>query len=139
MSNPEDREFIAQFGSHNDFPPNWVEITDQEFLKKWFTWGWKCIDYRQMLRPKEVFDAFYDKIEVPSNRRPIVTARLFFYNDTTGLAMTQGYDGKYNPRYFKFGLCMHEHKSSVPEESRMCFHVSVCDDCGMKFSVDSSD
>lgn len=136
---PEDKEWVNRFGGYNDFPPNWEEISDQDFYRKWFVYGWKIHDTRQMMRPSEIHQAFYDKLDIPSHHRPIIQATLFFYSDTTGLAITQGYDGKYNPRYFQFGLCMHKNKSGVPSKSRMCYHVSKCDDCGMEFHVDSSD
>jgi hypothetical protein len=140
LTKDEQQEFRDQFGSHNDFPPNWNEITAQQFFKRWFTYSWSTIDWRQMLYPRETLAEFYDKIDAPPNRRHVITARLFVYNDKTGIAITQGYDGStYNPRYFEFGVCMHKNMVAIPEESRMCYHVSKCADCGYKRSIDSSD
>jgi len=46
-------------------------------------------------------------------------------------------DEGYTVRFFKLG-CDHT-MVDVPEESRMCYHVSVCTKCGMRQAIDSSD
>lgn len=132
-------EMRDMFGGGNDFPPHWKEISDQAFWNRWFAYSWTEIDWRQMNRPHEVFDKYYEATNTPANRRHMVTARLFIYNDATGLAITSGYSqGKYTPRFFEFGVCMHNNREPVLSESRMCYHVTICSDCGRKFSVDSS-
>jgi hypothetical protein len=43
----------------------------------------------------------------------------------------------YTIRYFQLG-CVHTWRE-IQEESRMCYHVYVCNLCGMRRSIDSSD
>jgi hypothetical protein len=136
----DNKEIRALYGGHNDFPPNWKEIDQQQFWKRWFMYSWDAEEWRQMHSPPDTLAKFYDVIAHPIHRRSIVVARLFIYSDKTGLAITQGWDGRtYNPRFFEFGVCMHIDKSEVPEKSHMCYHVSKCNNCGMEFHVDSSD
>lgn len=42
-------EIRTLFGNGNDFPPNWNEITDQQFWKRWFMYSWINDDWRQIV------------------------------------------------------------------------------------------
>lgn len=136
------KEIEAKFGKYNDFPPNWQPCDPAYFWGKFMSYSQSGEEYRQMMRPEKHIQEF------PPNaygQKTIRNARLYFYNDDTGLAMVQDYDYKKmedrQPLLYKFAVCDHDAHGweSVPSKSYMCYHVSKCKNCGMERAVDSSD
>jgi hypothetical protein len=138
--NPEERAaHKKRYGGYNDFPPNWKRCAPEDF---WGTFVGGCprlVEFRQMLEPKSVFN------KLPKNtygQRTVRNAKLYFYNDGTGLALVSDYDYAKSqhrkPLLYKFAACEHEYEG-VPEKSAMCYHVSRCKKCGYEYAVDSSD
>lgn len=127
LKNDEWATHVEKFGRFNDFPPNWKEVSDDEFWGLFMTYMPHVEEYRQML-PKDRKNA------------PAIGAKLYFYNDDVGLAMVENYDFKEHkwlpPKLFKFFICDHEY---IPLPQRFnCLHESRCKKCGHFKSVDSS-
>ena len=127
LDDPKNDDMVKKhremFGRYNDYPPNWKPISDEDFWDIFLRASvWKQ-EFRQMLRDDE----------------PMVEAMLYFYFDETGLAIvsepTKDFHRK--PKFFRFAFCEHE-MVGVPEESRMCYHVTRCKKCGYKDAIDSS-
>lgn len=92
--------------SFNDLPFAWKEITEAEFCQSGFqSNGWDKIEYRQMYN--KTLDGKRDI------RGRMLEARLFWFPDATGVAISTDYWGG-KIRYFKFG-CRHE----VSEENKI--------------------
>jgi hypothetical protein len=129
------------YGGYNDFPPNWTEITEKEFLKHFFCWTIQKIESRQMR-------------EKGSNN--FISARLFFMSKDPHVAIVDesfSYKNEkgmiafdHNARFFKFQDCEHEFKELNYDECKKrgithhgkCWHVTECEKCGKMFSFDSS-
>lgn len=91
---------------YNNLPFNWKEITEDEFVKSGFiTSNWKAVEFRQMY---------------PKGERRLIEARLFWFNDDTGVAISRDYyAGKVH--YYKFG-CHHtlKHEKFSTEGENIC-------------------
>ena len=130
LTEKEREEFEKKFGGFNDFPPNWTEITEEEFAQsKFFTYSPDYVDYRQML----------------DGKNPCVSARLYFFWGDEGFAIVNDYWGK-KVKYFRFYLCEHDYTELSSKEARKrgishfgnCYHVLVCEKCDHVWSYDSS-
>ena len=130
------KEHEDKFGSYNDTPPGWREITEKDFAQsQFFQYNPEKTEFRQIY-----------KAEVKSEAGgPLLNARLYFFHDGTGVAMMNDYwAGKL--RYFAFG-CKHEYRKVDGEEARKLGlhpsgphdHAYCCDLCDHKMIVDSSD
>jgi len=123
-----DHERFRKFGGFNDFPPNWKPIEEEDFWNIFMVWASSAEESRQM----------YDK----GKKGMPVEARLFFYNDDTGVALVKNYDRSKHryvrPSFYQFAACEHEYDIPVPEKSRMCYTVTKCSKCGRERHVDSS-
>lgn len=127
---------------NNSVPPNWKEITAEEFAQsKFFTYGFSHSEYRQFLWSQNGW----------------FSGRLFYIcGRPEGVAMTNQYSlGKYRVRYFSFAECIHEwegvSRKRMEELAQKfpqlkgkgtwgnCCHNSVCTKCGDYWFVDSSD
>ena len=125
------------FGGYNDFPPNWREISAEEFAVKMNHYNFSEAESRQM-REK---DDWYN-LHVP--------AQLFFYWDGTGLAVSytntwnsEKFKYDYTAKFFAFG-CDHEYQFSDWNSEKFgpqfrCNHALKCKKCGHEYAVDSSD
>lgn len=129
---PGTDEHKAKWGGFNDFPPNWRELTEEEFAEShFFVYEFKTREYRQM----------HD----PGRTKPATRATLYFMHDGTGYALVSD-RSKRKLHYFKFG-CAHTYRGLGFEECRArgiyhwgrCYHVSECTTCGHIHAVDSSD
>jgi hypothetical protein len=144
FNTPESKTIQEAFGSYNDFPPNWREITQEEFASSlFFSYTPDWIDFRQMLPPRVPGK--------PSTYSGMVSAYLYFFWNKTGIGIVSTYEGKtYNAKkvlkYFKFG-CDHKYRELSREESAkkgrthhgMCYHIEECTTCGHIWEYDSSD
>ena len=120
------------WGKYNDAPPNFEEITVEDFAKSmFFTYTPKKIEFRQVLNYKGGH---------------FLNLHMFFFHDNTGIAMhNEFWEGTVT--YFKFALCEHEFfelsqmecsKKNIKHHG-MCWHVYECTKCGYRESQDSSD
>jgi hypothetical protein len=139
LKDEERKEYQRKFGRFNDFPPNWKPCKPAEFWGQFMTYSSDVEEFRQMMYPEEILN------NMPPNSYGQITvqnARLWTYQDGTGLAMVQNYDYKKAhdraPLLYKFAVCEHEYVG-VPEKSYMCYHVSRCMKCGIERAIDSSD
>jgi hypothetical protein len=137
---PEENAAIEKhkekFGEHNDVPPGWREIPEEEFVRSYFfRYSPEKVEHRQLVNANI-------KCE---KGRPLVDARLYFFHDGTGVAMMQDFwAGKL--RYFAFG-CAHKYQEVHGETARNlgfrftgnCQHAHICEKCGHRYMVDSSD
>jgi hypothetical protein len=119
----EDKEVpekYKEFGKFNDFPPNWKQITEEEFSRSNFSiYMPEYIGFRQMMNKKDMSG--------------FVAANLFFFHDNTGVAIEHK-NGKIN--YYKFALC--EHEFGEDKGKYMFEHTYTCKKCGYTYTVDSS-
>lgn len=125
MSNAVIPKYVTWDGHFNHAPSPMVEISEQDFWKQFSAFG---IGYAQ---------EFLQVESLPDVKEGwLKSIKIFWYNDH-GIAIYTPWDGtKYNPRFFKIG-CKHEYEAT--NESRRCYHVSVCKLCGTKQAIDSSD
>lgn len=130
----EVREHIKHFGGHNDFPPNWHELTEEEFARSpFFSYPPKVIEYRQMRKYHD--GRLHDG--------PAIMTNLHFMNDNTGYAIVADYWDK-KVHFYKFG-CEHQWGDATAELKRRnrylhtTEHASFCEKCGFLRIVDSSD
>ena len=131
LSQAEQVSHEKEFGGYNHLPPNFKEITPEEFAQcDFFVYRIDMIESRQPYGPNDKRAA---QLKVDAG----TSLRLFYMNNTTGFAIGHDYWAK-RLRFFRFQLCEHTFKG-VPEESRMCYHVSVCTKCGYRQAIDSSD
>jgi hypothetical protein len=122
----------------NAFPEGWREIPVGEFARSnFFTYSSTFIEYRQM----------YGKLPNGTicHNSGMTAAKLFHYNDGTGIAMSNDFWGE-EIHYYKFGcdhkyneLGMNEAKERGFQHHGMCWHVYECATCGHVMSTDSSD
>ncbi len=127
---PEKRaEHAAAYGSFNDFPPNWREVTEAEIATESLgrMYSPVLVQFRQM-----------GTLEAGGPR--LLDATLSFYHDGSGSAIHYDYWGK-RVRWFMFGLCeKHTYKNvSRPEGHMSGLHTDRCTKCGYENSYDTSD
>ena len=115
----------------NDFPSGWSKIPADEFVKSsFFHYYPSLVEYRQMI------DRSLNKT---------VIARLFHFNDGTGVAMEGDHQGG-EVHYYKFGCC-HNYIELPHSEAKKrgyqhwggCWHIYECNLCNHIMSTDSSD
>jgi len=116
-----------QYGRFNNCPPNLKEISDDEFFRM-LTMGTPSY-----MMYKQCFDhSVYSWLGL----------HMYIFYDGNGVAIGElptVHNGTYRDRkFYSFALCEHKWES-VPEESRMCYHVSRCKKCDIKRTIDSSD
>lgn len=123
------RAHEAQYGGYNDFPPNWEEITPEEFAcSNFFVYGFVGCEYRQMIRHRD------------GTRNTMVSAHLFFHPQGC-YAISRS---SWTVRYFRFG-CTHEWGSACEELQKRKIsldrfeHARFCPKCGTLQITDSSD
>jgi hypothetical protein len=115
------RNIKEKAGGYNDYPPNWREITLEDFAKsKFFMYYPVYNEVRQMLAPGQ----------------PMVRAQLFWYHDESGIALVNDFWAG-TVKYFAFATC--EHELVVIGRPYNCFTEYTCTKCDWKTAVDSSD
>lgn len=99
----ENEKHEEVWGGYNDFPPNWHEITEEQFVKsRFFIFGIDGTETRQMMIHPD-----------GTRQREYVSARLFFMHDNTGVAIAGDYwSGKL--KFYAFG-CKHEWGDATEE------------------------
>lgn len=124
-------EFAKKFGSGNDVPPNWHEVTEAEISRSLLsTYEPTHVEYRQILPPGE---SHY------------LGVNLMFMHDGTGFATHFDYHGR-RVRWFAFG-CDHTYVELGYEAATArglyhggsCYHVYECTKCHNVTAHDSSD
>lgn len=133
QSEEEEERHKEQFGGYNDLPPNFKEITLEEFAQsKFFSYGPMWVDYKQI-----------DRLQWDESH--YLSLILFGLYDGTGFAIHNDYWSK-KLRFFKFARCEHEYRELTQQECGerrinhfgMCWHVIECQKCGRIESYDSS-
>jgi hypothetical protein len=116
----------ARYGKDHQLPPNFTEITPEEFARSmFFTHSPLFWEYRQV-----------NAVHVG---RRLGDLRLAYFFDHTGIAFEVAYCAGVGqrPRYFKFGPCLHTR--TTRKNVGNCLNTYTCDDCGYAQTVDSSD
>ena len=107
----------------NSFPPNWKQITVEQFAKsKFFVYSPKYIEHRQMFRGTH-------------SATKTIHAKLFWFHDNTGIGMVHDY-WKGKVYYYWFGC---KHKRMKSWKAGRCYTKHECPTCGYKGATDSSD
>lgn len=117
-----------KFGGYNDFPPNWEEITEEEFARSNFFVYSPIYEENRQMYP-------HDK----KGSKDIFTytpARLYFMSDGTGYGIRNDFS-KQKMHYYKFAFCLHEFGSDLGRFRGQ--HIFVCKKCGYRWEYDSSD
>lgn len=131
FNDPETKEHQKAFGGYTDFPPNFREVTEQEFVQSSpFTYPPKKIEFRQMKKERNV---------------PSLPAQLFFFPDGTGYALSVDYVSQ-QVQYYRFG-CDHTWNELTAAECERRgiyhadrrYHVRECTKCTYINAFDSSD
>jgi len=120
-----------KLGGYNDFPPNWIEITQSDFLRRTLMCVPQYIDYRQMYSTKK--DG-----RTKNFHQTYTPATLYIYQDLSGVAVERVYqhNGTYTAKYYAFIACVHDFETVT---QRMCYSKSKCKKCGYVMEIDSSD
>lgn len=137
-TNEERLEWEKKWGSFNDFPPNWEEISANQYWHTRSMFMPHTIEYRQMY---------------PTQNRMVrcTTAHLEFYGNNPfapqGMAVVYGnkeynsqtkeYD--YTPKFFKFASCVHEWDPAKSIDTGRGWHERTCTKCGTHVTWDSGD
>jgi hypothetical protein len=103
----------------NELPPNFKEITEQEFAQsKFFTYMPEKTEYRQ--------------VNINGKHTDL---RMFWMYDNTGYAIVSNYwDGKVI--YYSFAKCEHIFDEKTVGK---CLTEYTCKKCGYRETIDSSD
>ena len=129
LQNKEDQK---DFGDDRLFPPNFKELTEEEWAQSsFFTYTPEYKEYRQLHQSEEtkaIFEKFF-----PDKR--CVDVSIFWMHDNKGYCMVRDYwAGKV--RYFSCAIC--EHTFSSKNIGR-CLNEHTCTKCGYMETIDSSD
>jgi hypothetical protein len=137
LSEADQKIHQQKWGSYNDFPPGWKQLTEKEFAQSRLAdmYTPELVEHRQMFRSDVLMLADVGKM---------VEARLFFNHDGTGWAMSiDTWAGTVT--YYRFG-CKHDMTGKLTKKDRekigflgRCQHASKCKKCGYISVVDSSD
>lgn len=120
-------EFEADYGGYNDLPPNFKEISYQDFIdSQFFTYTPRLVDTRQA----------YEKDSEGRNVGSYRGLHLYLFGDGTGIAIEKYWDSGWKLKYHKFAKCEHEF---TEQEVGRCLHEYKCKKCGYTETVDSSD
>ena len=118
-------KYHTKFGGFNDFPPNFIPITVKEFGSKMTHYDFDYSEYRQMYKDDDLYAT------------PAVSAKLFFFWDDTGVAITRAGE------LYSFG-CDHTMENIPWDRETMgpqfnCTNAYKCSKCGFVQVLDSSD
>jgi hypothetical protein len=133
----KEEEMEKEYGSFNDEPPNFKQISEDEFAKShFFTYHPDFMEHRQIFLK-----------DLPRDMRVVglFTIYMFYYWDGTGIAIHNDWWGG-KVYYFSFAKCDHDYRELSQKEAKskghdhwgMCFHVYECRECGFTMSQDSS-
>lgn len=136
-------EHIEKYGGYNHKPPNWRELTEEEFARSdFFTYGPTQMEFRQFSDP-----------EHNNGYKGAQSVFLFYVHAGHGYGIYSSYGQEMfvgsrqkRLRIFRFG-CEHTYKELDQKECRelkvphfgRCYHVLQCTKCGYIYSYDSSD
>lgn len=123
------------FGDNRLLPPNFREISEEEFSQsKFFQYTQEYREFRQVHvcqlnnEQKQIFKELFPKKEY-------VDMSINWYADNTGIILINDYwEGKV--RYFQCSLCEHEYEKI---NIGRCLNKYTCKKCLMIKEVDSSD
>src|SRR5260370_2575384 len=98
-------EFLAKYGKDNELPPNFREITEEEFAKsKFFTYTPDFWQYRQISKREDCEKFKWGK----EQRSYVFSLRMAYFFDGTCIAFEHDYWlGKVH--YFSFSVCAHKY------------------------------
>jgi hypothetical protein len=135
-SKDETDQHEKDFGRFNDPPPNFTEITAEEFAQSgFFTW---CIEAQEF---RQIDPARIDQNRMLSPVSTYLSVKMFFMNHGDGYALAQDYWGK-KIRYFKFAKCLHDYQevsaASLGKPAFNSYHYCKCTKCGDLWEYDSS-
>ena len=124
-------EIEKTYGNFNTYPPNWVEITPEQFSKSaFFYYRPLHVEFRQMYRKN-------DSDPVPNYTEAI----LYFLEDGTGYAISRNLSSHQpqepSVKYFKFYSCAHEYGPDIGDG--VYTHKFICKKCGYVYEYDNSD
>lgn len=134
----------------NAFPSGWRELTPLEFARSQFgSYTPEFEEYRQMIPGDDEKREAY--LTYNTNRktweRQMMAVRLYYFADSTGVAILTSYWNTEKPlRFFAFG-CAHDYREMGQDEcakrnlyhAGRCYHVYECKKCNDIMSQDSSD
>ena len=112
-----------QLGGFNDYPPNWEELIEAQFVNSsFFIYSPTYRQFRQMMRRD-------------GKPAPFIQANLYIYDDGSGFAISA--DREHNTvRYYKFAVCEHDYEVQHRHKYE---HTYTCKKCGHSYIQDSSD
>jgi hypothetical protein len=133
----------ASVGGYNTLPPNWEEISEQDFVQsEFFVYPPSHREFRQVVSDGKWMDVWL----------------YYLHNRPEGFAITRAYqDGSYRKlRYFRFAACQHDWVEIINPQAwaekvkrfprlqgkaiwGRCAHNLICDKCGDYKFLDSSD
>lgn len=137
MTKEEREAHETKWGRYNDAPPNFTEITAEEFARSgFFTWCKVGMEHRQIMP---------DRIGNSKMLNPITNGvlgiSLFYMNHGENFGIANDYWAN-KVRYFKFADCFHDWKEISAKEagkpSLNCYHYCKCSKCGASWEYDSS-
>ena len=113
-----------RFGGFNDYPPNWVEVTESELIRG------------GMMIYAEQYQEFRQMFRRDGNSEKMIAATLYFFPDGSGYAIETDYEAR-KFRYYMFAACLHEFGEDLGK--RVGEHIYKCRKCGYRKEIDSSD
>lgn len=147
---------LPEAGSFNVAPANMREITADEFCKVFFHYCIEKEEFRQIHRQN---DGTPIQELAGWDSQVYMTARLFWFQDGSGIAMTEDYGkhgeelektwGKYTHKLqlWRFSVCDHKYREVDHEFAQkvlgiqtwgMFCHVYYCPECGRSHTTDRS-
>ncbi len=122
----------AKTGQYNEFPPNWREVDEKEYVQK----GMRRVYSPRMVEFRQVVMRGLPDDRNPEGRDYYHNLNLEWFHDGNGSAYTFDYwAGKM--RYFFFATC--EHTMAHVSRDGNCLNTYRCTKCGYTNQVDSSD
>lgn len=135
LNDQEEAEHRSKYGGYNYKPPNWKELTSEQFAcSDFFTYDFETYEFRQFKDP-----------EHNDGYNGLISVRLYYMPAGHGYGIYSNWTDK-KVRYFRFG-CEHKYEEldvvecrrrNIPHYGR-CWHVLQCQKCNHLHSYDSSD
>lgn len=120
-----------KWGGFNDAPFGFIDVTNDEEASK--SVSRRVFDGQSLIKSTE-----YRQILDHDSSGSCLSVKLFFFYDNSGVGLGSVWKPNvgFVQTYYKFG-CEHKNVSSV--KAGRCYYRNTCNDCGFKWSVDSSD
>lgn len=120
----EAKAFEAKYGSYNDAPPGFIEISEGDIALSGFAiFPWEYQEYRQIVPAQVPGEKYY------------LGVRLFYMADGNGFGMSFDHHHR-RVRWFKFTVCEHQMELHGPQY--MHLRTTKCTKCGWVATTDSS-